>query len=211
VVRTLRLDRNGHQWFDEIYPHVAVYELFSVRFGFVLDRWASVLRSILFSARWHLHGRRRPHWRSISHPKIVTPFPPRQSLNCKTVLQPSHPNDPDMRRLGNRKTGKRATSQDVIAFVAQVSKDLHRAPSLNEIARHLGISKSQADRIVRDLIRQGVLERRAAPLTRAKGVPGIRIRATAARVMLCTDERLRPGPYGAAVTGKAVTRHAKPP
>lgn len=44
----------GHQWFDEIYPHFAVYELFSVGFGFVLDRWASVLRSILFSARWRL-------------------------------------------------------------------------------------------------------------------------------------------------------------
>jgi hypothetical protein len=81
-----------------------------------------------------------------------------------------------MRRLRNRKTGKRATSQDVIAFVSQVSKDLHRAPSLNEIALHLGITKSEADRIVRELIRQGFLERAALPLTRANGVPGISIR-----------------------------------
>lgn len=105
-----------------------------------------------------------------------------------------------MRRLGNRKTGKHATSQDVIAFVAQVSKDLHRAPSLNEIARHLGVSKSQADRIVRDLIRQGVLERSAAPLNRARGVPGICVRPQPLRYMLCTDERPRPRPYVAAAT-----------
>lgn len=81
-----------------------------------------------------------------------------------------------MRRPRNGRTGKRTTSQDIVAFVAQVSKDLHRAPSLNEIARHLGVSKSQADRKVRDLIREGVLERSAAPLTRAKGVPGICLR-----------------------------------
>jgi predicted transcriptional regulator len=83
-----------------------------------------------------------------------------------------------MRRPGNRKTGKRAASDDVIAFVAQVSKDLHRAPSLNEIAVHLGVSKTEADRKVRELIRQGALERSAAPLSRAKGVPGIRVRVT---------------------------------
>lgn len=71
-------------------------------------------------------------------------------------------------------------SEDVIAFVAQVYRDLHRAPSLNEIARHFGISKSQADRKVRDLIRQGVLERSAAPLARAKGVRGICICAKSA-------------------------------
>lgn len=78
-----------------------------------------------------------------------------------------------MRRSRNRKIGKRAMSQDIIAYVAQVTIELHRAPSLNEIARHLGISKSQADRKVRDLIRQGLLERSAEPLTRANGVPGI--------------------------------------
>lgn len=71
-------------------------------------------------------------------------------------------------------------SDDVIAFVAQINKDLHRAPSLNEIARHFGISKSQADRKVRALIRQGVLERSATPLIRAKGVPGICICAESA-------------------------------
>lgn len=78
-----------------------------------------------------------------------------------------------------RKTGKRATFEDVIAFVTQVSQDLNRAPSLKEIAVHLGVSKTEADRKVRQLIRQGVLERGAAPLTRANGIPGIRVRATA--------------------------------
>ena len=86
-----------------------------------------------------------------------------------------------MPRLGNRKTGKRAASQDVIAFVAQVSKELHRAPSLNEIAIHLGVSKTEADREVRELIRQGVLERGAAPIARANGVPGIRVRTKSPR------------------------------
>jgi DNA-binding IclR family transcriptional regulator len=65
------------------------------------------------------------------------------------------------------------SSEDVIAFVARVSDDLHRAPSLNEIALHFGISKTEADRKVRVLIRQGLLERAAASLTWAKGVPGI--------------------------------------
>lgn len=83
---------------------------------------------------------------------------------------------PTMRRPHNRKTGKRAVSEDIIGFVAQIAKELHRAPSLNEIALHLGVSKSQADRMVRELIRQGVLARGAAPLVRAKGVPGICIR-----------------------------------
>lgn len=81
-----------------------------------------------------------------------------------------------MRRPHDRKTGKRVMSQDITAFVAQVAKELQRAPSLNEIALHLGVSKSQADRMVRELIRQGVLARGEAPLTRAKGVPGICIR-----------------------------------
>lgn len=83
-----------------------------------------------------------------------------------------------MPRSPNRKIGAHVTSEDVIAFVMQVAKDLHRAPSLNEIAVHLGISKTEADRKVRELIRQQILERSAEPLARAKGVPGIRVRTT---------------------------------
>lgn len=84
-----------------------------------------------------------------------------------------------MRRPRSQKSGTCAMSQDVVAFVAQVAKDLHRAPSLNEIALHLSISKTEADRKVRELIRQGILERAAAPLARGNGVPGICIRTTA--------------------------------
>jgi predicted DNA-binding transcriptional regulator len=101
-----------------------------------------------------------------------------------------------MPRFHNRNAGTGAMSEDIIAYVAQVYRDLHRAPSLNEIARHFGISKTQADRNVRNLIRQGVLERSAAPLTRAKGVPGICICATSApahapRTSLSPDFRRR--------------------
>lgn len=81
-----------------------------------------------------------------------------------------------MSRLGNRKARNSARPEDITVFVAQVSKDLHRAPSLNEIAFHLGVSKTEAERKVRELIRQGILERGAAPLSRAKGIPGIRVR-----------------------------------
>jgi predicted transcriptional regulator len=84
-----------------------------------------------------------------------------------------------MPRRPNQKNDTHVTSDDVIAFVAQVSNNLHRAPSLNEIALHLGVSKTAADRKVRELIRQGILERAAQPLARANGVPGIRIRITA--------------------------------
>jgi hypothetical protein len=114
-------------------------------------------------------------------------------LNDKTITLRSHTNTPDMRRLRNRKSGKRAASQDVLVFVAQISKDLHRAPSLNEIALHLGITKTEADRKVRELIRQGILERAAVPLTRANGVPGIRIRTTAPPARAARTRTSRPG------------------
>lgn len=48
-------------------------------------------------------------------------------------------------------------------------------PTLAEIALGIGTSKQVADRVVRRLIRRGILERSGAPMRRTHGIRGLKL------------------------------------